>query len=134
VSDLPTLPPLDPERVEVIKRQVAAVAAALFDALTDSQALDQSMAGRSPGARMMARVLRSQLPTMRREILSRLSEVDGRGLEAMIGAVATALEATLYYAPGTALPRFRFEWSTAADGRPHVELVPDETVPSVVAG
>lgn len=127
MSDLTTeLPPPDPERVAAIRSQVAAVAQALFDALTDPAALQASMAERSPGARMMARVLRSQLPTLRREVLLRVSDVDGRGLEAMMGAVATALEATLYYAPGTPLPRFRFDW-TMVDGRAHVELVPDET-------
>ncbi len=136
MPDLQALPPLDPERAAVIKNQLAAAAAAMFDALTTPGALDQSMEGRSPGARMMVRVLRSQLPTLRRELLGRISEVDGRGLEAAVGAFATALEATLYYAPGAPLPRFRFEWSTGDDGRPHVELVPDETIAAVaeVAG
>lgn len=126
-TPLPVPVPLDPARTEHLRLQLAAVVAAMFDAITAPGALDRSMEGRSPGSKMMARVLRSQLPTLRRELSARVSEVDGFALEAMIGAMASALEATLYYAPGTPAARFHFVWSTdETTGRPKVDLVPDD--------
>lgn len=56
------------------------------------------------------RVLRPWIPKMRDGLLSRLSSADPVALERIMGATATALEAILFYAPGTPQPRYRFEW------------------------
>lgn len=124
-DELPAPPAQDPARTAAMRSQLAAVVATMFDAITAPGALDSSMADRSPGSRMMARVLRSQLPTLRREISARVSEVDGYALEVMMGAVATAIESTIYYAPGEPAPRHHFVWTTDDQGRPHVDLAPD---------
>jgi hypothetical protein len=52
--------------------------------------------------------------------LSKLSEANPAGIEAVLGAVATAIESILYYAPGDPLPRRRFDF--APDGS--IVLVP----------
>jgi len=80
------------------------------------------------------RVLRPWVPSLRNALLHKLSEANPVTLEVLVGATATALESILFYAPGTALPRFRFDWVPDPEtGRPKLELVPLEA-PAAIAG
>lgn len=124
----------DPERATELKRQLNGIALALLDSVMREPG--DSTAGRPTTAKekMLARVLRSALPSLRDALLARLSEADPAGLERLIGASASALESILYYAPGEPQPRFRFDWQQGPDGW-SVDLVPvdlrrDELAPS----
>jgi hypothetical protein len=126
---------MDPARAAELRRQLSAIAATLFDAvLAPAKTSDPSTGQASPSERMMMRVLRPWIPKLRDALLSKLSEADPVNLEVLVGATATALESILYYAPGDALPRFRFEWRIdEATGRPDLSLVPREA-PAAIAG
>jgi hypothetical protein len=116
---------MDQARAEELRRQLAAIAATLFDAVL-RPAEDASTA--SASERMMMRVLRPWIPKLRDACLSRLSNADPVTLERLVGATATALESILYYAPGTPLPRARFDWTPQG-----LALVPRDA-PADVAG
>lgn len=117
--------PMDPARAEALRSQLRGIALTFLEAMARP---DPAEAARSTASeRMMARVLRSQIPRLRDVLLSRLSATDPRGIERIIGATATALESILFYAPGVPEPRFRFEWEPNTDGTTgaHLELRPD---------
>jgi hypothetical protein len=65
----------------------------------------------SVSERLLLAALRPQLPKLRLVLLSKLSEANPAGIEAVLGAVATAIESILYYAPGDPLPRRRFDFT-----------------------
>lgn len=123
-SASPELVPMDPARSAYLQDQLRGILHTLLESMARADPME---AASTASERMMARVLRSQIPRLRDALSSRLSSTDPRGIERILGATATALEAILYYAPGTPEPRMRFEWITPPDGPPVLSLVPDES-------
>jgi hypothetical protein len=116
---------MDPARADHLRSQLIQASMLILDkVLTDVQAAGGSTA--SASERLLLLALRPTLPRLRSVLLSRLSAADPAGLEAVMGATATAIESILYQAPGEPLPRRRFEWT--ADGA--LILIPIEETPA----
>jgi hypothetical protein len=104
-----TTPSMDPERAAALRRQMIGLATSIIDrALADVAAAPSTA---SVSERLLLAALRPQLPKLRLVLLSKLSEANPAGIEAVLGAVATAIESILYYAPGDPLPRRRFDFT-----------------------